>query len=51
MPRFTKSAFSFGPEFGARLRDKKVARQAAAIAAGVFETWKKTLPPKSDIVA
>ena len=43
MPRFSKSAFTFGPEFGACLRGLRQTRESAALTAKAFNTWKVTL--------
>jgi len=40
MPRFSKSAFTFGTEFGARLRVLRKARDTDALAAKAFDTWR-----------
>ena len=45
VPRFSKSAFTFGPEFGARLRALRKAREVAELAAKTFNIWKVKLPP------
>ena len=45
MPRFSKSAFTFGTEFGARLRALREAHGFAALAAKAFNTWKVKLQP------